>query len=299
MPYAIIRMSKFKAPAVGAIQSHDRREHPPKSNPDVNPERRNENYALMECDKDWKDFIKERLKTLESKKAVRKDAVVMCQIIVTSSNDFFKDMTLEQQKEFFKESLEHLKNKFGSDNIISATVHMDEKTPHMHVNFTPIRERKLTAKTIFNHAGLRALQDDFHKEVGNKWGLKRGESREEKRRHQDVATFKKNTAEAELKRVQEELEKTKKALEDAQSMNKIYEGVREGTIKAMNDAEQWSMRKAQEALALKQEKERIEREQREKEENEKRRILEEKGKQREKERMERERSRVRGFDMGR
>jgi len=297
MPYAIIRMSKFKAPAVGAIQSHDRREHPPKSNPDVNPERQSENYALMECGQNWKDFISERLQTLESKKAVRKDAVVMCQIIVTSSNDFFRDMPLEQQKEFFKESLEHLKNKFGSDNIISATVHMDEKTPHMHVNFTPIREKKLTAKTIFDRKGLIALQDDFHNEVGNKWGLKRGESREEKRRHQDVATFKKNTAEAELKRVQEELEKTKKALEDAQSINKIYEGVREGTIKAMNDAEQWSIKKAQEALQIKQEKERLEREQREKEELEKKRILEEKQKQRDREKIEKERSR--GFDMGR
>lgn len=198
MSYGIIRVQKLKLNSVRGIQSHDHRERESRTNPDIDYSRSNENFALVECT-NYRDAINTRLATLESQKAVRKDAVVMTQFIVTSDKDFFQGLSPDKQKEFFKQSLKFIANRYGEENIISAVVHMDEKTPHMHVNMTPIRNKHLTAKTIFNRTELINLQTDFAKLVGNKWGLKRGISKEEKRKHLSTEEYKIKTRKLAIK----------------------------------------------------------------------------------------------------
>lgn len=199
MSFGIVRVQKFKAQGVRGIQSHDHRERESRTNPDIDKERISQNYALVESP-DWNKAISERLSTLESTKAVRKDAVVMVQLMVTSDHDFFKSLTPEKEKAFFEESLRFIQERYGAENIFSAIVHKDEKTPHMHVNLTPIRERRLTAKEIFNRADVTSLHTDFFQAVGQKWNLKRGESREEKRQHLDTEAFKLATRRKELEK---------------------------------------------------------------------------------------------------
>ena len=64
---------------------------------------------------------------------------------------------------FFKEAYSFLKDRYGEQNIVHAAVHLDEKTPHMHVGMVPVtEENKLSAKQIFNRKELVSLQDDFH-----------------------------------------------------------------------------------------------------------------------------------------
>ena len=182
MSYAIVRVQKFKATAVKAIQFHNLREKDSRTNPDIDKSRTKENYVLVECP-DFRKAIAERLETLQTSRAVRKDAVVMAQVLVTSGPEFFQDMPRDKQQKFFQNSLDFLADRYGKENILSAVVHMDERTPHMHVDLTPIRDGRLTAKTIFTRGELGQLQTDFAREVGQAWGLQRGESREEKRRH--------------------------------------------------------------------------------------------------------------------
>ena len=72
-----------------------------------------------------------------------------------------------------------MEKKVGRDNIFSAVVHMDEKTPHLHLCFTPITEDgRLSAKEILgNRAQLSQWQDDFHAHMKKAFPiLKRGES---------------------------------------------------------------------------------------------------------------------------
>lgn len=57
-------------------------------------------------------------------------------------------MPQEKQQAFFRQSLDFIANRYGKENILSAVIHMDEKTPHMHVDLTPIRDGRLTAKAI-------------------------------------------------------------------------------------------------------------------------------------------------------
>lgn len=100
--YAVVHMMKIKSGAVGGIQSHNNREHEPKTNPDVDMSRSEDNYDLIPCD-NYKRSIKEKLSNLvESSRAVRKDAVVVCNFIVTSDNETMDALGADRQREFFR-----------------------------------------------------------------------------------------------------------------------------------------------------------------------------------------------------
>lgn len=197
MSYAIVRIQKFKTEAVKGIQIHNRREKESRTNPDIDKNRTSQNYSLVECC-DFKKAIEKRLATLNTGKAVRKDAVVMVQVLVTSGPEFFENKSRQEQEDFFKLSLEFIQKRYGKNNIISAVVHMDEHTPHMHIDLTPIKNERLTAKTIFNREELKNLQSDFAFEVGLDFGLQRGEIKEEKRKHLKTEEFKIKAKEQEL-----------------------------------------------------------------------------------------------------
>ena len=66
--------------------------------------------------------------------------------------------------------------RFGSANIIAATVHMDKDTPHMHLDFVPLTaDGRLSAKSVLGgRKEMQQLQDDFFEQVGKKFGLERG-----------------------------------------------------------------------------------------------------------------------------
>ena len=94
----------------------------------------------------------------------RKDSVVMQDSICTASPEFFKGKTSRQKEDFFRMAYKVYVKTFGEENILSAVVHLDERTPHMHVCFVPItKDGKLSSKTVIGGpAGLVKLQDDFY-----------------------------------------------------------------------------------------------------------------------------------------
>ncbi len=193
MSYAIIRIQKFKRGAVKGIELHDQRaKDVSHTNPDIDRTKSSQNYTLTGSHADYLREVDERLGKL-SGKAIRKDAVVMCQALITSDTAFFHTLSQEQQRDFFSRSLDFIKRRYGEENVLSATIHMDESTPHMHVNFTPIRDGKLSAFSIFTRQELTNLQTDFSTQVGQRFGLQRGASRALKRKHLDVADYKRMT----------------------------------------------------------------------------------------------------------
>ncbi len=300
MSYGIVRVQKFKQTAVRGIQSHDHRERDSLTNPDIDQTKKAENYALVDS-LSFNAAIQERLEPVRatSTKALRKDAVVMCQLMVTSDHDFFKSLTPEREKEFFQQALLFIQERYGKENILSATVNKDEKTPHMHVNLTPIRDGKLIASKIFTREELGKLHTDFYNAVGKAWGLERGETRDEKRRHLTVAEYKRETVkatEAELEKIQaelvqarrelaqtnavaKELERTKAELDKVRAELFSFKGVQEGTAKALAKAHAWSVEKARQEME--------------------RRQKEAERKEQERQRRELERNRSRGMDLGR
>ena len=150
MSYLVLHMDKFKKEAVRGIQSHNRRERESHSNPDIDYQRSCDNYELHgKAATNYAHAIQRRIDDLQLIKAVRKDAVHMCGLIVASDSAFFKSLSPEETRRFFEESKAFLTDFVGAENVISAMVHMDEKTPHIHFLHVPVtREGRLNANKI-------------------------------------------------------------------------------------------------------------------------------------------------------
>src|SRR5699024_11839494 len=91
------------------------------------------------------------------------------------------NQTPEDTKQFFEYAKESLEQEYGKDNLLYATVHMDEKTPHMHYGVVPITDDgRLRAKeAVGNKKALTAFQDRFNEHVKQQgYNLERGKSRQ-------------------------------------------------------------------------------------------------------------------------
>lgn len=195
--YAVVHMMKIKTGGLRGIQSHNNREKPPRTNPDIDKTRTVENYDLIVCD-NYRQTVKNTISTFAEKtRTVRKDAVVCCNFIVTSDQQTMKAMSPEKQRAFFEESVKWFGDRYGEENIVNATVHMDETTPHLHIGIVPIIEGRLCAKDLFNKREMSAIQTDFVRDVGAAYGLERGKEGSE-RTHLSEQRFKIETARREL-----------------------------------------------------------------------------------------------------
>ena len=112
----------------------------------------------------------------------RSDSVRVVEALVTASPEFFKGKKKSEVKAYFTEALDFIQKHQSKDTIISAVVHLDEKTPHMHLCFVPLTEdKRLSAKEIVgNKKKLTWWQDEFWKHMVKKSpDLERGESASE------------------------------------------------------------------------------------------------------------------------
>jgi hypothetical protein len=231
MSYAVPRVQKFTAGSVKGIQIHDRREKEySHSNPDIDFSRTKDNYDLHEQSGSYNQAVNKRIGQLDLTRAVRKDAIVMSQVLVTSDHSFFEGLDKEQQAEFFKKSYDFLADRYGKENIISATVHMDERTPHMHFNFVPVTaDGRLSAKSLFTPKTLSDLHDKFYEQVGKSYGLERGEPKESGKRriHLETAEYKEALKRAEKAQGEREhLEALKNAVQGKfEALEAKYRGV--------------------------------------------------------------------------
>ncbi len=191
MGYAVVHMQKINKGGTYGIQFHCQREGESKTNPDIDLTRTHLNYDLInEQPIKYTAVINEKIRNNATDTTkVRKDAVVMCNFVITSDEQTMKAMTPEQLRQFFQDSVEFFGNRYGKENLVMGSVHMDETTPHMHLGLVPIKDKKLSCKNIFNRNELRSLQTDFAEEVGKKYGLKRGIPGSE-RTHLSEAAFK-------------------------------------------------------------------------------------------------------------
>lgn len=121
----------------------------------------------------------------------RKDAVLAIEYLVTSSPEDMASKTREQQDQYFHDALDWLRSKHGSNQVIYAGIHRDEKTPHMYAYVVPIDPDTggLNAKKWLGGAkALNEMQTDFAEQVGARHGLQRG-IEGSKARHTTVSKF--------------------------------------------------------------------------------------------------------------
>ena len=196
MAYAILRFAKHKGGASKALSAHhERTKDSYASNPDIDLSRTAQNFHLVTPRWSYEQEIKHRIQTAGCR--VRKDSVKFVDTLVTVSPEFAKAHEAEMP-EYFRRAFDFLKERVGEENIFSAVVHMDEKTPHMHLCFVPLtRDKRLSAKEILgNKKSMIRWQDDFYACMAERWPeLERGTPAvETKRRHLTPQWYKKVTA---------------------------------------------------------------------------------------------------------
>lgn len=143
----------------------------------IDSSRTAENYDLLQNARPLERYF-ERLKEIENVtkektgKSIRKDAVTLCGWVITAP----QDLPATDEKAFFEGCLSFVQNKYGTENIIAATVHKDEKTPHIHIAFMPIVAdkkyggEKLCAKNLETPKTLSKFHTELEKDLSEKFG---------------------------------------------------------------------------------------------------------------------------------
>ena len=188
MAYTILRFKKDKGGAVAGCERHnERKKEAYKSNPDIDINKSKDNYHIIQAPKYTYSIKKYGCK-------VRKDSVKLVETLITASPEFMNKLSEKEKREYFERATEFIKQEVGEDRIISAVVHMDEATPHMHLVFCPInKDGKLSAKSILgNQKSLSEWQTKFYECMHERWNeLERGKSAQEtKRKHIPTWLFK-------------------------------------------------------------------------------------------------------------
>ena len=176
--YAILRFAKYKGPEIGHIESHNERtKEKYASNPDIDTTRSHLNFHLVTPERKYRAESEKQI--AEAGCRTRSDSVRVVEALVTASPELFKDKKKSEVKAYFTEALDFIQKYQSKETIITAVVHMDEKTPHMHLCFVPLTEdKRLSAKEIVgNKKKLTWWQDEFWKHMVKKYpDLERGES---------------------------------------------------------------------------------------------------------------------------
>ena len=181
-------IAKYKATSVGHMLAHYRRDESSLGRDNIDPKRvKNDMVVAHYTNKDGKlvvgrvvpregepnwGTVERRIERVNEaqkaagKRATRKDAVVMADVVVTLPDNVRKG----DEDRFFRLTYWYLSNKFGIDNMMGGFVHKDEVlkdgTPardHMHVPFTPILDGRFNYKKMCP----RMFYQNMHRELGD------------------------------------------------------------------------------------------------------------------------------------
>ena len=216
--------------AVALIERHNERRNKNYSNKDIDLSRSSENYHLRQIQAETYCQEFERIRQRYDLKGNlrltgQKQSTVLCEFIITSDKDFFDRLGAEDTKRFFEQAYNFAAIKCGEEFILSAVVHMDEKTPHMHVAFIPVitgKDRKGNLCKRINCSefwkgrdSYARLQDEYYDYMANTCGysLERGEKGSEVE-HLSVAEYK-------LKKAEEQLSEVTKQLSEIEAIEEI------------------------------------------------------------------------------
>lgn len=215
MSFVVARMTKLKADNLVGIGNHDQRRTTNHSNEDIDVSRSHLNYDLVAGRTDnFKTDIEAYInENKASKRAVRKDAVLVNEWILTSNKDFFEQLDEVETRKYFETAKQYFADNYGDENIRYAVVHLDEKTPHMHMGIVPFDDdRKLSAKRIFNREALQRIQEELPQYLKeNGFDVERGNKNKE-RKNLSVPEYK--AMREDLKKIETEKQETQAKLAD-------------------------------------------------------------------------------------
>lgn len=202
--FCIMRTEKRKRTDITGIQKENTRTATEYNNR-VRPGMDIFNVVLKESN-NWLQDIDNEIKAAGAK--TRSNSVVALDTIYTASPNFFQGKTNQQNDDFFKDCLQFHQEHFG--HIISAVIHYDETTPHLHVVSVPLtKDGRLSARDVIgNKSKMSKTQDSFFEQVGRGYGLERGMQIDGQEKKQHISA-----QEHELREIKQEIAREKEHLE--------------------------------------------------------------------------------------
>ncbi len=170
--YAILRFAKYKGPEISGIEAHNERtKEKYASNPDIDHTRTHLNFHLIKPERKYRAESEKQI--AEAGCRTRSDSVRVVEALITATPEFFNGKKRAEIKEFFSEALEFIKQNQAPETIISAVVHLDEKSPHMHLCFVPLTEdKRLCAKEILGNKKKLTQWQDMPHNLRNRTNIK-------------------------------------------------------------------------------------------------------------------------------
>ena len=238
MNYAIIRNTKYTKKQLNLVYRHNERKNTNYANKDIDRNKSKVNYSIKICNMPYEKRLKEIMKEKDLKGKIKNISNVACEYIITASPDFFEELSEEEIKRYFETAYKFVcgfKN-LGEEYILSAKVHLDESTPHMHLIYLPVvhTKDKKSGKDIEKLCctdfwkgknSYKVLQDNFYKYVTRAgFELERGDTEDNK--HIKIEDLKKVTNyevqkyEKEIINLEQEVE-----TEDIELLKKEYKRV--------------------------------------------------------------------------
>ena len=191
MSYAIIRNANYKKENLAGLYKHNERKNTNYSNKDINKNNSIKNYSLKQCNTTYSNAIKNLIHKNNLQGRIIKTTNIACEFIITSDKEFFDAIGIDETKRYFQTAYDFVANykDLGEKYIISAKVHMDESTPHLHLVFVPVIHTKdKQGNTIDKIAcsqywkgkdSYRQLQDKFYSYMTeNGFDLERGNTKD-------------------------------------------------------------------------------------------------------------------------
>lgn len=218
--FCIMRTEKRKKSDLGGIQKENTRTATEYNNK-VTPGMDIFNVVLKESS-NWLRDINSEIQAAGAKS--RSNSVLALDTIYTASPEFFQGKTNQQNDDFFKDCLQFHENHFG--HIISAVIHYDETTPHLHIISVPLTpDNRLSARDVIgNKAKMSKTQDSFFEQVGKSYGLERGIhiDGQEKKEHISAQEHELREIKRQITKGQEELEAIEHSEESARIRAQEY-----------------------------------------------------------------------------
>ena len=170
----VCHMDKYKQADLGGLGNHIDRTKIPKN---AIAERVKDNLELVKVTGTLKSMVQKRIEFgYTGKRKLRDNAVRCCGFILSGSPEIMKQMSKKELLTWSAKNYKFFANRYGVENIVRCSLHLDEETPHLHLHLVPITsDGRLSAKDIFNKVEMQQLQTSYAKEM-EEFGLKRGVS---------------------------------------------------------------------------------------------------------------------------
>lgn len=170
MNFAIIRTEKLKS--FGAVMGSAR--HTFREIPTPNADRKRTHLNKTEGAQSSLALARAVKARLPEKR--RKDAVICIEYLITASPEWWKKAPVSRQNGYLNAAIDWLKARHGAENVVCLNVQMDETSPHLVAYCVPLtKDGRLSARDFLGGpAKMTAMQTEFAKVVGARFGLQRG-----------------------------------------------------------------------------------------------------------------------------